>query len=384
MSTFTNLYDNGTYGYMGIGPLPSRSIVMTLTAPTVAGSMYGLFCGNYSYWTLLAYDPADHTKYAVLNNTQLGTVYSPSSSQHMIVGSGGYAGVPDEVTVTVPVEDSSAWTFYGGLASVAGCALCLHHAGSTGSSPAGTDFVSIEQSKASWFAYTNVPETMVNTIDGKRIYAQRAVCDQNGNPISSIPASTSADATKVLTVDSSGNPGWAACGGVPSSTASDVDKVLTVNALGTPEWATAPAGAVVLTYGTSTWSQFWAAYNSGKAIVLKVNNANTTTGYLVTSISANALTNSVSFKFPENANTMKRYELNNNSVWNTYADTVTGTLPAYSSSDDGKFLGVYMDQGMYPAVGWMKPFFTDVSDIQKVSALPANPVSNVMYCIPET
>ena len=91
-----------------------------------------------------------------------------------------------------------------------------------------------------------------------------------------VPASAQADANKVLTVNSSGKPVWgsisipsvdqtynasstnaqsgtAVAGAlaninqVPASTSADADKVLTVNSSGTPEWATAQGG------GSSNW-----------------------------------------------------------------------------------------------------------------------------------
>ena len=86
-----------------------------------------------------------------------------------------------------------------------------------------------------------------------------------------VPASAQADANKVLTVNSSGKPVWgsisipsvdqtynasstnaqsgtAVAGAlaninqVPASTSADADKVLTVNSSGTPEWVTAQGG----------------------------------------------------------------------------------------------------------------------------------------------
>ena len=93
--------------------------------------------------------------------------------------------------------------------------------------------------------------------------------------INQVPASTSADEDKVLTVDSTGSPVWATPSGggsvtdvevngtsvvnasgvaevtvpsgtqlVPAATSADADKVLTVDAQGTPAWSTPAAGGV--------------------------------------------------------------------------------------------------------------------------------------------
>jgi len=69
-----------------------------------------------------------------------------------------------------------------------------------------------------------MPVTFANKIDGNDIYAKRAECDAAGNDLSTtyatkselpdgVPASTSADENKVLTVDSNGDPVWAASQG---------------------------------------------------------------------------------------------------------------------------------------------------------------------------
>lgn len=92
--------------------------------------------------------------------------------------------------------------------------------------------------------------------------------------INQVPASAQADASKVLTVDASGVPGWATAQGgtvdqtynasstnaqsgtavagalanikqVPASTSADASKVLTVGSGGVPEWATASGGSSV-------------------------------------------------------------------------------------------------------------------------------------------
>lgn len=106
-----------------------------------------------------------------------------------------------------------------------------------------------------------------------------------------VPTSAQADANKVLTVNSSGKPVWgsisipsvdqtynasstnaqsgtAVAGAlaninqVPASTSADADKVLTVNSSGTPEWATAQGGGGGVTPPTPTAENFGFTYAS--------------------------------------------------------------------------------------------------------------------------
>ena len=153
MSTFSTLYDNGTYGYMGIGPMPGRDIQMTISAPS--GDFY---CGDYTYWGICAYDPEDKTRYALLNTNPLHKVYHRSDNTPVIV-SASSSTIPSSVTVSIPAK-ASKWTFHGGLASVEGCALCIiNFSGSdgstmsTGTSPCGSDYAAIASDQKSWVSY---------------------------------------------------------------------------------------------------------------------------------------------------------------------------------------------------------------------------------------
>ena len=237
MSQFTNLYNNGQWGFMGIGPMPAYPISMTITAPGEFPSGDSYFtCGAGDNWSILAYLPTDRTKYAVMKNTTLGTIYmagSVYSPSYRIVSNDplNYPDIPASVTVDIPT-DPDAWDFYGGLTSLEGCALCMWVPDTTGSAPNGCDYVSIGESKKSWFSYEDDREEFAYTIDGNYIYAKRAERDANGNVISSVPASTSADENKVLTVDSNGDAVWATAQGGGSSlpsTTGNAYKVLSVS-----------------------------------------------------------------------------------------------------------------------------------------------------------
>lgn len=113
--------------------------------------------------------------------------------------------------------------------------------------------------------------TSVNLVEGSGITLTESSGNVTISADAQLPASTSADATKVLTVDATGAPGWATAQGgtvdqtynasstnaqsgtavagalanikqVPASTSADASKVLTVDASGVPGWATAQGG----------------------------------------------------------------------------------------------------------------------------------------------
>jgi hypothetical protein len=92
--------------------------------------------------------------------------------------------------------------------------------------------------------FFQMSETLVNQIDNKNIYASRAVADEDGTNIKTnyalkseipyVPASTSADENKVLTVASDGTPGWAASQGLfiaqyGSTSYADIDVAVRAN-----------------------------------------------------------------------------------------------------------------------------------------------------------
>lgn len=122
-----------------------------------------------------------------------------------------------------------------------------------------------------------MPTTFANTIDGNEILAKRSQCDYAGNDIQTtyatkselpsasqlVPASTSADADKVLTVDSQGIPGWAAGG-------------------------SGGGGNVFMATSTTTFPELWQAfYEEGKIVYCTEGSASSlTTPYFLQKLKA--------------------------------------------------------------------------------------------------
>lgn len=185
MSTFSTLYDNGQYGYMGIGPMPAKSITLTLTAP----ASKAFFCGTSTYWGICAYDPTDKTKYATLKSNPLHEVYNDEGA-YLLVADDGRTVVPKTVSVEIPAS-SDKWNFRGGLTSVVGCALCIityigtgeHIIYTSGNSPCNSDYAAISSDQKSWFSYEYAATRFANSIDSYPIFADRSTSDANGDQI---------------------------------------------------------------------------------------------------------------------------------------------------------------------------------------------------------
>ena len=262
-SNFTELYNNGSWGYKGIGPMPAKSFTLTLTADST-NNLFSL--GSCTSTHIVAYNPNNTAQYAVYSGTSF-TVY----------GSGAYELVrypanatPSTQSITIDY-DPSKWDFHG-LASLEGAALCIA-TNTSGSAPDGHDYASIAAAKKNMFWYEVIVIRMADKINGCDIYAKRAEQDKDGNDIVSIPSVTG-NAGKILAVNSgatgtewvtkpttptvdqtynssssNAQSGVAVAGAlatvnqVPASTSSDEDKVLTVNSSGTPVWAAAQGGS---------------------------------------------------------------------------------------------------------------------------------------------
>lgn len=174
-----------------------------------------------------------------------------------------------------------------------------------------------------------MPETLVNKIDNKNIYASRAVADEDGTNIKTnyalkseipyVPASTSADENKVLTVASDGTPGWAAS-----------------------------QGLFIAQYDTSTLAEVAAAVAENKIVYCRNGDRMaflayyTTSGYGVYEFQyyrSNADSSGTDSVFV--------YRLNR-SGWRTTERQVKAadTVPTVSSNDDGKVLKATFSGGV--------------------------------------
>ena len=190
-SNFTNLYNNGSWGYMGIGPMPAKGFTLTLTADS-SNNLFSL--GACTSTHIVAYNPNNTSQYAVYSGTSF-TVY----------GSGAYELVrypanatPSTQSITIDYDPSN-WDFHG-LASLEGAALCIA-TDASGSAPDGHDYASIATAKKNMFTYEVIVVLMADKIDGHDIYAKRAEQDKDGNDIVPIPSVTG-NGGKVLTVNS--------------------------------------------------------------------------------------------------------------------------------------------------------------------------------------
>lgn len=268
-SNFTDLYNYGSYGYMGIGPMPGFSFTLTLSAN---GNSFWL--GSCTSTHIVAYNPTNTAQYAVYSGESF-RVYSPSSGSYMLVTNNplSYTGVPTSQSIDIS-NKASDWDFHG-LASLEGAALCIATSAS-GNSPDGHDYGAISSNQKTWFSYEKIVVLMADKINGCDIYAKRAEQDKDGNDLVAIPSITGnggkilavndgATATEWVTkptVDQTYNSastnaqsGVAVAGALatvnqlPSSTSADEDKVLTVNSSGNPVWATAQGGGSSYTAG---------------------------------------------------------------------------------------------------------------------------------------
>jgi len=222
-----------------------------------------------------------------------------------------------------------------------------------------------------------MPTTFANTIDGNDIYAKRAECDAAGNTLSTTYA------TKSELPD-----------GVPAVTSSDDGKVLKASytgGTGSFSWETESGGG---TQVQSDWTE----------------DDNTDPSFIQNKPSVMGLTAGSNVTITEGVSSITIAATDTTYTAGTGISITNGAisnsdpLPSHTSTESGKVLGVDSNGGL----GWVNQSggggttytagnmisltnseiavstTAGITDIQQVSALPANPVATVLYLIPET
>lgn len=283
------------------------------------------------------------------------------------------------------------------------------------------------------------------------------------------PESSASDAGKVLTVNSSGNAEWATPSGggsvtdvevngtsvvnesgvaevtvpsdaqlVPAATSADADKVLTVDSQGIPGWAVVPSGSTGLfeaVYGQTSYSDVTQAISDKKIVYCRIS----ATGASRMAFLAYIGTSNVEFQYYRSLNSHSASNMTDevyvykvdSSGWTTTTrktgvkvvagthmsqsysnDTLTldctwptvdqtydasstnaqsgvavasaiagvNAVPASTSADADKVLTV--DAQGTP--GWAAVSLGDVNNVLQVNALPATTEAHTLYLIPET
>lgn len=318
MASMTNYYNLGTYGYMGVGPTPNRGF--TLTVSITHNQYYYRWYSpmDVSKMGILLYKIGDTSKYAVHKTAYLD-VTNVNGTAWIIVSSYAYDqteyGVDASQTIEISYKESD-WDFYGGFTAddLKGAAMCFFvkdPSGMSGSAPNGTDYASIGSALSQYinFDYTEIQERFASTIDGSDIYAKRAECDSDGNPINTTYATKSELAGKQDVLTAGDNI--------------TIDSDGVISAEGGGQTYTAGAGIDIDSDGV---------------------------------VSANS--------------TIAR---------KSYVDTGLGgkqkTLVAGTHID--------LDSDGNIDTKGLQATLTDITDIQVVAALPANPTATVLYLIPE-
>jgi len=224
---------------------------------------------------------------------------------------------------------------------------------------------------------------------------------------------------------------------VPAATSADADKVLTVDAQGIPGWAVIPAqstGLFQAEYGTTTYADIVQAINDKKIVYCRLNSGASRMAFLayigssnvefqyyrsLSSHSASNMTDEVyvytvsstgwttttrktGVKVVAGTHMSQSYSndtLTLNCTWPTVdqtydassanaqsgtavADAIAGVnaVPASTSADAGKVLTV--DAQGTPV--WAAVSLGDVNNVLQVNALPATTDAHTLYLIPET
>lgn len=173
---FTTTYDGG----MGVGPFPYSNLITEIGIKITANTRQGEHLQRpISTTHLIAYDPSDHTKYAICNtiNPSAEYVYDQSSSQLI--------GELKAQEFDMPLTASS-WTFYGGLTGLSkNLAMCITDGNSFNPpidpAPDGCGYWVL--TTVAQFDQEVVTERYATTIDSCPIHAKRADKDAYGDQI---------------------------------------------------------------------------------------------------------------------------------------------------------------------------------------------------------
>lgn len=209
-----------------------------------------------------------------------------------------------------------------------------------------------------------MPTTFANTINSNPIYADRAEKDAAGNDIQTTYA------TKLELPSASQL--------VPTSTSADADKVLTVDSQGIPGWAVVSASDVfVAKYNTTTWTDVSTAYADGKVIFLEVTDASIPYPYRLSSTaqiplaairtgSGGACAVFIGSSLGTTTGTGENtswpvYILSSNNTWRTQTRLA---YPSFTSSDYNKVLTVVNNGSNFPVLQWSATQSGGVTDVE--------------------
>ena len=256
----SNFYNMGSWGYMGVGPTPNRSFNLTVSVENNQYYYRWYSPRQVSKIGILLYKIGDTTKYAVHKTAYL-TVTEVYGASFVIVSSTGYDqteyGIPGSQTLDISYNESD-WDFYGGFTAddLKGAAMCFFvkdPSGMLGSAPNGTDYASIDSDLAIYidFSYTEIQERFASTIDGSNIYAKRAECDKDGNPINTTYAKKTELAGKQDTLTAGTN--------------------ITIDSDGVISADGGDCNVFLAEYNVTPYADVLAAFNAGKDIFARYN-----------------------------------------------------------------------------------------------------------------
>ena len=170
-NAFDNMYNSGSWGYMGVGDIPDKDAIWIYMFHELPGPSAPDGAG------VLVYDPNDTTKYAVYSD---------------LLWTGGNTNrIPEGSVVKLDLKDASKWTFSGGmaLADLVGSAICLYAVGTTGNSPNGCDYWSMADqdldncntNRTKYLRWEDVVSTeYISGFGGKALAATQIATDYSG------------------------------------------------------------------------------------------------------------------------------------------------------------------------------------------------------------